>query len=323
MTSIDVRDLTKEYGTTRAVDHLTFRVEPGRVTGFLGPNGAGKSTTMRLVLGLDRPTSGTATIGGHAYTALDEPLRQVGALLDAQAAHGSRTARDHLRALAASNRIAPARVDEVLEETGLTTVARRRVKTYSLGMRQRLGIAAALLGDPPVVLLDEPSNGLDPEGIIWIRELLRRLAREGRTVLVSSHLMNETASFADHLIVLGRGRLLADTPMGEFIHARVQPRVRVRTTEPEALTELLARHGHRADLGERGTGHLEDASTVIVHHTRVEDIGRLVSGAGLTILELAAEEATLEQAYLDLTATEAEFTAVAPTSVTTAQPQEA
>ncbi|ELS51580.1 putative Nodulation ABC transporter NodI [Streptomyces viridochromogenes Tue57] len=223
MTSIDVQDLTKEYGTRRAVDHLTFRVEPGRVTGFLGPNGAGKSTTMRLVLGLDRPTSGTATVGGRAYPTLNEPLRHVGALLDAQAAHGSRTGRDHLRVLAASNRIPDRRVDAVLEETGLASVARRRVKTYSLGMRQRLGIAAALLGDPEVVMLDEPSNGLDPEGIIWIRELLGRLAGEGRTVLVSSHLMNETASFADHLVVLGRGRLLADTPMREFIHARVEP----------------------------------------------------------------------------------------------------
>ncbi|WP_371581890.1 ABC transporter ATP-binding protein [Streptomyces sp. NBC_01314] len=315
MTSIDVRNLTKEYGTVRAVDHLTFRVEPGRVTGFLGPNGAGKSTTMRLVLGLARPTSGTATVGGRAYAALDEPLCHVGALLDARAAHGSRTARDHLRALAASNRISPARVDEVLEETGLAKVARRRVKTYSLGMRQRLGIAAALLGDPPVVLLDEPSNGLDPEGIIWIRELLRRLAREGRTVLVSSHLMNETASFADHLIVLGRGRLLADTPMREFIHARVRPRVRVRATETDALTDLLARHGHRTAEGEHGGRTVFDA--------RVDDIGRLASGAGLTILELAAEEGTLEQAYLDLTATEAEFTAAPGAAVTPAHPQEA
>lgn len=323
MTTIDVQDLTKEYGTTRAVDHLTFRVEPGRVTGFLGPNGAGKSTTMRLVLGLDRPTSGTAAFDGRAYTALDEPLREVGALLDAQAAHGSRTARDHLRALAASNRIGPARVDEVLEETGLATVARRRVRTYSLGMRQRLGIAAALLGDPPVVLLDEPSNGLDPEGIIWIRELLRRLAQEGRTVLVSSHLMNETAAFADHLIVLGRGRLLADTPLREFIHARVRPRVRVRTTDPEALSDLLARHGHRADVGESERRDGTRTATVIVHHARVDDIGRLASGEGLTILELAAEEATLERAYLDLTAAETEFGAAASSSAAPARPQEA
>ncbi|WP_128430498.1 ABC transporter ATP-binding protein [Streptomyces cyaneus] len=301
MTSIDVQDLTKEYGTRRAVDHLTFRVEPGRVTGFLGPNGAGKSTTMRLVLGLDRPTSGTATVGGRAYVTLHEPLRHVGALLDARAAHGSRTARDHLRVLAASNRIPNRRVDEVLEETGLASVARRRTKTYSLGMRQRLGIAAALLGNPEVVMLDEPSNGLDPEGIIWIRELLRRLAGEGRTVLVSSHLMNETASFADHLVVLGRGRLLADTPMREFIHARVEPRVRIRTTDATALKTALARHGH--DAVEHEDGHWT------VHHARVDDIGRLISQAGVPVLELAAEEGTLEQAYLDLTATETEFTA--------------
>ncbi|MFB7091343.1 ABC transporter ATP-binding protein [Streptomyces sp. NPDC056296] len=306
MTSIDVQNLTKEYGTRRAVDDLTFTVHPGRVTGFLGPNGAGKSTTMRLVLGLDRPTSGTATVGGRPYATLHEPLRHVGALLDAHAAHGSRTARDHLRVLAASNRVASRRVDEVMEETGIASVARHRVKTYSLGMRQRLGIAAALLGDPEVVMLDEPSNGLDPEGIIWIRGLLRRLAAEGRTVLVSSHLMNETASFADHLVVLGRGRLLADTPMREFIDARVRPRVRIRTPDATALKSALARHGH--DAVEHDDGYWT------VHHARVDDIGRIVSGAGVPVLELASDEGTLEQAYLDLTAAEAEFTA---------QPQEA
>ncbi|GGL87624.1 ABC transporter ATP-binding protein [Streptomyces fumigatiscleroticus] len=306
MTSIDVQALTKEYGTRRAVDDLTFTVRPGRVTGFLGPNGAGKSTTMRLVLGLDRPTSGTATVGGRPYATLHEPLRHVGALLDAHAAHGARTGRDHLRTLAVSNRIAARRVDEVLEETGIASAARRRVRTYSLGMRQRLGIAAALLGDPGVIMLDEPSNGLDPEGIIWIRELLRRLAAEGRTVLVSSHLMNETASFADHLVVLGRGRLLADTPMREFIDARVRPSVRIRTTDATALKSVLAAHGH--DAVEHEDGYWS------VHHARVDDIGRLVSAAGVPILELSAREGTLEQAYLDLTATEAEFTA---------QPQEA
>jgi ABC-2 type transport system ATP-binding protein len=256
---------------------------------------------MRLVLGLDRPTSGTATIGGRAYATLAEPLRQVGALLDAQAAHGSRTGRDHLRALAASNRLPVGRVDAVLEETGLASAGRRRVKTYSLGMRQRLGIAGALLGDPEVVLLDEPSNGLDPEGIVWIRELLRRLAAEGRTVLVSSHLMNETASFADHLVVLGRGRLLADTPMRDFIDARVQPHVRIRTTDAGALKDALARHGHDAVQDEDGAW--------TVPHTRVDDIGTLLSAAGVPILELASAEGTLEQAYLDLTATETEFTA--------------
>ncbi|MDX3526583.1 ATP-binding cassette domain-containing protein [Streptomyces sp. ID05-39B] len=301
MTSIDVLDLTKEFGPRRAVDQLTFRVLPGRVTGFLGPNGAGKSTTLRLVLGLDRPTSGTARIDGRPYATLSEPLRHVGALLDAQAAHGSRTGRDHLRALAASNRIPFRRVDEVLEETGLAPAARRRVKTYSLGMRQRLGIAAALLGDPEVVLLDEPSNGLDPEGIVWIRGLLRRLAGEGRTVLVSSHLMNETASFADHLVVLGRGRLLADTPMRDFIDARVRPRVRVRTSDPAALEKALTRQGHE------GVAH--DDGHWTVDHARVDDIGRLASEAGVPLLELTAQEGTLEQAYLDLTAAETEFAA--------------
>ncbi|MFJ9632621.1 ABC transporter ATP-binding protein [Streptomyces sp. NPDC101175] len=301
MTSIDVRDLTKEFGDRRALDRVTFGVRPGKVTGFLGPNGAGKTTTMRLVLGLDRPTSGTATVGGRPYAELTEPLRHVGALLDARAAHGSRTGRDHLRALAASNRIPTTRADALLEETGLASVARRRVKTYSLGMRQRLGIAGALLGDPEVILLDEPSNGLDPEGIVWIRELLRRLAAEGRTVLVSSHLMNETASFADHLIVLGRGRLLADTPMRDFIDARVRPRVRIRTTDAGALKSALAAHGH--DAVEHEDGHWT------VPHARVDEIGALLSSAGVPILELATTEGTLEQAYLDLTATETEFTA--------------
>ncbi|MEU1179069.1 ATP-binding cassette domain-containing protein [Streptomyces sp. NPDC005820] len=304
MTSIDVHDLTKEYGNRRAVDRLTFGVRPGRVTGFLGPNGAGKSTTLRLVLGLDRPTSGTATVGGRPYVTLPDPLRRVGALLDAQAAHGSRTGRDHLLALAASNRVPARRVDEVLEETGLAPAARRRVRTYSLGMRQRLGIAAALLGDPEVVLLDEPSNGLDPEGIVWIRGLLRGLAAEGRTVLVSSHLMNETASFADHLVVLGRGRLLADTPLRDFIDARVHPRVRIRTTDPATLRTVLARHGHEAE--EHPEGHWT------VSPARVDDIGALVSAAGVPLLELTTEEGTLEQAYLDLTAADAEFAAPQP-----------
>ncbi|MFF3458111.1 ABC transporter ATP-binding protein [Streptomyces sp. NPDC002730] len=304
MTSIDVTDLTKEYGTTRAVDRLTFSVRPGRVTGFLGPNGAGKSTTMRLVLALDRPTSGTATIGGRAYAAIDEPLRHVGALLDAQAALGSRTARDHLRILATTNRIPAARVDAVLEQAGIASVAGRRIKTFSLGMRQRLGIAAALLGDPAVLMLDEPSNGLDPEGIIWIRELMRQLAREGRAVLVSSHLMNETASFADHLVVLGRGRLLADTGMQDFIDARTTPRVRLRTSESERLRTALRGKGFTPVEGEDGRWTVAGA--------RVEDIGPLAAHEGIPILELANEEATLEEAYLALTADETEFAAPRP-----------
>ncbi|MFI6080638.1 ATP-binding cassette domain-containing protein [Streptomyces sp. NPDC051217] len=275
--------------------------EPGA---FLGPNGAGKSTTMRLVLGLDRPTTGTATIGGRPFTRLDEPLRRVGALLDAQAPHGSRTARAHLLALAASNRIPDRRVDEVLEQTGIASVATRRVKTFSLGMRQRLGIAAALLGDPQVLLLDEPSNGLDPEGIIWIRELMRGLAAENRTVLVSSHLMGETASFADHLIVLGKGRLLADTPTKDFIASRVKPRVRVRTTDPARLREVLLRHGHTP--AESGEGRM------LIDSVEIDTIGHLAAGAGVVLLALASEEATLEQAYLDLTSGATEFSAPTP-----------
>ncbi|MFJ3088956.1 ATP-binding cassette domain-containing protein [Streptomyces sp. NPDC086838] len=299
MTSIDVHELTKDYGGTRAVDHLTFQVRPGRVTGFLGPNGAGKSTTMRLLLGLDRPTSGTATIGGQPYAALPEPLRHVGALLDPQAAHPARTARDHLLALAVSNGLGATRVEEVLEEAGLGHVGGRRIRTFSLGMRQRLGIATALLGDPAVVMLDEPSNGLDPEGIVWIRELMRRLAREGRTVLVSSHLMNETSSFADHLIVLGQGRLLADLPMRVFLESRSRPRARVRTTEPARLGELLAREGYRAAPGEDGRWTVEDV--------RAEEIGAMAAKEGIPIVELMDEHTTLEQAYLDLTADATEF----------------
>ncbi|NED91501.1 ATP-binding cassette domain-containing protein [Streptomyces sp. SID11233] len=307
MTSIDVHELTKDYGGTRAVDHLTFSVRPGRVTGFLGPNGSGKSTTMRLVIGLDRPTGGSATVGGQAYAALSAPLHRVGVLLDPQAAHGSRTARDHLLMLATSNRMGRGRVEEVLEEAGLAQVGGRRIKTFSLGMRQRLGIAAALLGDPDVVMLDEPSNGLDPEGIVWVRELMKRLAREGRTVLVSSHLMNETSSFADHLIVLGRGRLLIDLPMQEFLDSRSRPRVRMRTTESARLGEVLARSGYRAAQGEDGRWTVEGV--------KAQEIGAMAAREGIAVLELMDEQATLEQAYLDLTAGAAEFaSAGAPTT---------
>ncbi|WUS95820.1 ATP-binding cassette domain-containing protein [Streptomyces sp. NBC_00708] len=303
MTSIEVHELTKDYGGTLAVDRLTFQVRPGRVTGFLGPNGAGKSTTMRLVLGLDRPTSGTATIGGQSYAALTDPLRRVGALLDPQAAHGARTARNHLLALAVSNGLGAARVEEVLEETGLGPVGGRRIRTFSLGMRQRLGIAAALLGDPDIIMLDEPSNGLDPEGIVWIRELMRRLAREGRTVLVSSHLMNETSSFADHLIVLGKGRLLADLPMRTFLDSRSRPRVRVRTTDPTRFGEVLTREGYRAVPSEDGRWTVEGV--------KAEEIGAMTAREGIPVVELMDEHTTLEQAYLDLTADATEFTSAA------------
>ncbi|MBQ0825197.1 ABC transporter ATP-binding protein [Streptomyces tagetis] len=311
MTSIDLVDLTKEYRGTRAVDGLTCGIGPGRVTGFLGPNGAGKSTTMRLVLGLDRPTSGTATVGGLPYAALRDPLREVGALLDAQAAHASRTARDHLRFLVVSNRLPARRVDEVLEETGLAAVARRRIGTFSLGMRQRLGIATALLGDPHVLLLDEPTNGLDPEGIVWVRTLVRRLAGEGRTVLVSSHLMNETAAFADHLVVLGRGRLLADVSTGDFIERYGRARVRVRTGDPVRLRAALLARGHTVAEDDDGRWAVDGATA--------EEIGAVAAREGVTVLELADDRGSLEQAYFALTTAEAEFAAAtSPTA-----PQEA
>ncbi|MFG2752227.1 ABC transporter ATP-binding protein [Streptomyces xanthophaeus] len=301
MNSIEIRELTREYGAIRAVDRLTFDVLPGRVTGFLGPNGAGKSTTMRLLLGLDRATSGTATVGGRQFTAMTDPLRHVGALLDPQSIHGGRTARDHVRFLAATHRIPVRRVDEVLEQAGIAAAARRRVKTFSLGMRQRLGIAAALLGDPGVLLLDEPTNGLDPEGIIWIRELMRALAAEGRTVLVSSHLMSETAALADHLVVLGAGRLLADTSMEEFIDARSTPRVRLRTSDAIRLRAALARDGLEL-VG-------ADGGRWTVDGIRAEQLGTMAAREGIPMLELADERASLEQAYLDLTAGHAQFAA--------------
>ncbi|WP_336082207.1 ABC transporter ATP-binding protein [Nocardia sp. SSK8] len=303
MTSIEVRELSKIYRRTRAVDGIDFSVRPGRVTGFLGPNGAGKSTTMRLILGLDRPSSGTATVGGRRFRDIDRPLRTVGALLDAAAAHPARTARDHLLALAAGNCIPAGRVTAVLEEVGLGAVAGRRVRTYSLGMRQRLGIAAALLGDPPVIMLDEPSNGLDPEGIIWIRETLRRWAGEGRTVLVSSHLMGETAAFADHLIVLGRGRVLADTGLPVFIADHVQSRVRVRTTDGARLRAVVAGAGIEV---------VEDSGSWFIPGQRLDRIGPLLVDAGVPVLELAEERGSLEQAYLELTSADGEYVATTP-----------
>ncbi|MFE9250606.1 ABC transporter ATP-binding protein [Streptomyces sp. NPDC007088] len=299
MTSIDVSGLTKEYGGVRAVDGLDFSVLPGKVTGFLGPNGSGKSTTLRLVLGLDRPTSGTATLGGTPYHRLKEPLRHVGALLDAGAAHHSRTARDHLRVLAASNRVPGRRVEEVLALVGLGEVARRRAGSFSLGMRQRLGIAAALLGDPAVLILDEPSNGLDPEGIIWLRHLLRQLAREGRTVLVSSHLMQETAGYADHLVVLGRGRVLADTPLRDFVDKGTRPAVRFRSTDADRLAQALRARGHAPGAGEDGAWTVEGP--------RPDEVGAIAATEGVAILELHAVDGTLEQAYLELTRTRTEY----------------
>jgi ABC-2 type transport system ATP-binding protein len=290
--------LTKTYGTRTAVDGVSFTVEPGRVTGFLGPNGAGKSTTMRMVLGLDRPTSGSVTVNGRRYADHPAPLREVGALLEARALHPGRSARDHLRWLAASNGLPRTRVDEVLELVGLTAVAEQRVGRFSLGMGQRLGIAAALIGDPPVVVLDEPVNGLDPEGIRWVRTLARDLAAEGRTVFVSSHLMSEMALTADHLIVIGRGRVLADCATAEFVARHAASHVRVRSPQHDAVATLL--RGEGLDVAAHG-GELRvvglDAAAV----------GELVGRSGLVLHELTLVRSSLEDAFMTLTADSVEY----------------
>ena len=301
---IEVRGLTKRYGDTLAVDDLTFEVRPGVVTGFLGPNGAGKSTTMRMILGLDHPTAGEALIDGRTYRTIDEPLRHVGALLEADALHPGRSARNHLRIAAHSNGIPMSRVDEILEQVGLTTVASHRVRRYSLGMRQRLGIAAALLGDPDVLLFDEPVNGLDVDGVRWVRHLVRDLAAEGRTVLVSSHLLSEMQQTADHLLVIGRGQLIADASTSDVLAGSGVQRVRVRTSEPDALYSRLDRFG--ADL-ER----LEDGS-VLVAGVSTQDIGEAARDAGLVLHELTELPSSLEQAYLQLTADSIEYATVEP-----------
>jgi ABC-2 type transport system ATP-binding protein len=290
---IQARALTKRYGATLAVDGLTFDVLPGRVTGFLGPNGAGKSTTMRLILGLDAPTTGAVTVCGVPYRALRRPLFEVGALHESGAIHPGRSARNHLLALAQSNAIARSRVDEVLDLVGLYGVADRAAGTFSLGMRQRLGVAAALLGDPGVLLLDEPVNGLDPEGVIWIRTLLRGLAAEGRTVFVSSHLMSEMALTADHLIVIGRGRLIADTTIEEFISTSSGRHVRVRSPQRDRLCQLLRAQGASAEAdGDTG---------LTVGGTDTAVVGELAARHGIVLHELVAREASLEEAFMELT----------------------
>jgi ABC-2 type transport system ATP-binding protein len=291
---IRVDGLTKRYGDTLAVDDLTFEVHPGHVTGFLGPNGAGKSTTMRLILGLDRPTAGTATIGGVPYRRMRRPLHEVGATLEAGSVHPGRSARAHLTALAQANAIPRARVDEVLGLVGLDGVATRRVGTFSLGMTQRLGVAAALLGDPAVLLLDEPVNGLDPEGIAWIRGLLRSLAAEGRTVLVSSHLMGEMALTADELIVLGRGRLIAQTSLQDFVRRAGAACVAVRSPDRDRLAGLLR------DDGAAVRAHGADELSV----TGVDcaAVGRIAARHGIELHALAAREPSLEEAFMRLTA---------------------
>ena len=304
---IEVRSLTKRFGETVAVDDLSFTVRPGMVTGFLGPNGAGKSTTMRMILGLDRPTSGVALVRGRSYVDAAVPLNEVGALLDARDVHGGRRGRSHLYALARSNGLPRSRADEVLELVGLASVGGKRVKGYSLGMSQRLGIAGALLGDPEVLLFDEPVNGLDPEGILWIRTLMRSLAGQGKTVLVSSHLMSEMAQTADHLLVIGRGRLLADVSTAEFIDgggagARRSP-VFVRSPGHEVLERLLVEHGHEV---ERDDGGLR------VRGAAPAEVGDLAAAHGLAIHELRAERASLEAAFMEMTRDSVEFSADAP-----------
>jgi ABC-2 type transport system ATP-binding protein len=286
---IELRALTKTYRSVRAVDGLTATIEPGVVTGFLGPNGAGKTTTMRIILGLDHPSSGTATIDGKTYRQLRNPLRTVGALLDARQIHPNRTARNHLRWIAATNGIGATRPDEVLEMVGLTAVAGSRAGTLSLGMSQRLGIAAALLGDPPVLLFDEPVNGLDPEGIHWVRTLMRTLAGEGRTVLVSSHLLSEMANTADRLVVIGRGRLIASTTVTEFIGRSGGAVVRVRSPRLRDLRTVLAAAG----LAVR-----EDGASLTVHDTTTEAVGELAAAHSIALHELSSQQVSLEQAYL-------------------------
>jgi ABC-2 type transport system ATP-binding protein len=296
---IEASGLTKRYGDTVAVNDLSFTVRPGVVTGFLGPNGAGKSTTMRLILGLDAPTSGSVTVNGKPYAAHERPLTQVGALLEARALHGGRTAYNHLLWVAQTNGLPRSRVDQVLELVGLTHVARKRSKGFSLGMGQRLGIATALLGDPRVLLLDEPVNGLDPEGILWVRNLLKHFASTGKTVLVSSHLMSEMALTADHLIVIGRGRLIADAATDEVIRQSGTSSVRVRTPDAGALLAALTGAGISAD---------RDADGVLtVRGSTTEAVGEIAAANNMVLHELTLQHASLEAAFMELTEDSVEF----------------
>lgn len=296
---IEAVNLTKRYGSKTAVDHITFTAEPGTVTGFLGPNGAGKSTTMRMIMGLDRPTEGTVTVNGKAYNRLSAPLCEVGALLDAKGLHGSRTARNHLRQLAASNGIPNKRVDEVLEITGLTAVAKKRVKGFSLGMGQRLGMAAALLGDPDVLIFDEPVNGLDPEGVKWVRDTCKALAAEGRTVFISSHLMSEMAQTADHLLVIGKGRILTSGPVNQVIAEATTDRVRVISPQATSLAEALARNGFQTSPAAPATLETTAASAI--------QVGEIAAANGIVLHELTTLKASLEDAYLTLTNDSVEY----------------
>jgi ABC-2 type transport system ATP-binding protein len=305
---IEVRDLTKKFGSTVAVDHLSFGVQPGRVTGFLGPNGAGKSTTMRIILGLDHPTSGSATIDGKPYADLPTPLRTVGALLEAKSVHTGRSARNHLLFLAQTQGLPSSRVDAMLDLVGLRPVASKRAGGFSLGMSQRLGVAAAMLGDPQILLLDEPVNGLDPEGVLWIRNLMKHLAGEGKTVLVSSHLMNEMAVTADHIIVIGRGRLLADAATEEVIARGSGQSVRVRTPDPERLTALItADGGHAVPTAAAGNGNGDHTPVLTVTGIPAARVGELAASASVVLHELTPQLASLEEAFLELTSDSLEF----------------
>jgi ABC-2 type transport system ATP-binding protein len=309
---IEAHDLSKHYGDKVAVDHLSFTVEPGQVTGFLGPNGAGKSTTMRLLLGLDRPDTGSATIAGRPYRELSEPLRTVGALLEARAVHTGRTAYNHLLVLAQTQRLPRKRVDEVIDLVGLHPVARKRAGGFSLGMGQRLGIAAAMLGDPQVLVLDEPVNGLDPEGILWIRNLMKQLAAEGRTVFVSSHLMNEMAVTAEHLIVIGRGKVIADSSTKEFIERSSERSVLVKSPDARRLAEVLAVEG--AAVSEVNGG-------LTVRHLEAARIGELAAREHLILHELTPQRASLEAAFMELTRDSLEYGEHGPVHGSTAPVQ--
>jgi ABC-2 type transport system ATP-binding protein len=301
---IEVRGLTKRYGAKTAVDDLTFGIEPGKVTGFLGPNGAGKTTTMRCILGLDYADEGTVTVDGKSYHDMAYPMREVGALLEAKAVHGGRSAYNHLLCLAQTNSLPRRRVDEVLELVGLTEVARKRSKGFSLGMSQRLGIAATMLGDPKMLMFDEPVNGLDPEGILWIRNLMKALAAEGRTVFVSSHLMSEMENTAEHLIVIGRGKLIADCTMKDFVARASGAAVRVRTPSADQLTQAVTAQG--------GTVAPDSEGGLEVRGLTSDQIGDIAFAAGIRLHELATVRASLEEAFMELTADSVEYRADVP-----------
>jgi ABC-2 type transport system ATP-binding protein len=300
---IEAKNLTKRYGDKTAVRDLSFTVEPGRVTGFLGPNGAGKSTTMRLLVGLDRPQHGDATIGGKHYKDIPQPLRVVGALLEARAIHTGRSAYNHLLCLAQTQGIGKKRVDEVIDLVGLGEVARKRAGGFSLGMGQRLGIAAALLGDPSVLILDEPVNGLDPEGIVWIRNLMKRLAAEGRTVFVSSHLMNEMAVTAEHLIVIGRGELIANCSTEEFIERSTEKMVVVRSPDAEGLAAAIAAEGGKVTA--------DGVDLLTVANLEAARVGQLAAAGGFVLHELTPRRGSLEEAFMELTRESVEYGSVA------------